>query len=131
MAEDLRNAALLAALSNVIADLAELVQREMRLARAEISAKLSLKIRAGAWAAAAGAFGFLAVLLALQGLVLGLSAGTGLPLHWSCVIVAGGLLLVAALAFAQAQANARGDMTPRRTMAHLRQDIATAKEQLS
>ena len=35
------------AFSRVIADLADLMQKEMRLARAELSEKLSITIRAG------------------------------------------------------------------------------------
>jgi len=47
MADHLKNSALPRALSDVVSDLADLFQKEIRLARAELSEKLSLKIRAG------------------------------------------------------------------------------------
>ena len=37
------------AISNVISDLADLLQKEVRLARAELSEKLSITFRAGIW----------------------------------------------------------------------------------
>ena len=47
--ERLRASALPRALSDIVVDVADLVQKEMRLARAEIGDKLSNKLRAGAW----------------------------------------------------------------------------------
>ena len=48
MAHDrLKNATLPQALSEVVADLADLFQKELRLAKAEISAKISTKLSAG------------------------------------------------------------------------------------
>ena len=40
------------AFSKVITDLADLMQKEMRLAQAELSEKLSISIRAGVWMSA-------------------------------------------------------------------------------
>ena len=37
------------AFSKVVTDLADLMQKEMQLARAELSEKLSISIRAGVW----------------------------------------------------------------------------------
>ena len=43
------------AFSRVITDLADLMQKEMRLARAELAEKLSISIRAGVWMCVAAA----------------------------------------------------------------------------
>ena len=41
MAESLKNTALVGAFSDVVSDFADLLQKEMRLAKAELSAKFS------------------------------------------------------------------------------------------
>ena len=63
---DLKNQALPRALSDVVADLADLFQKELRLAKAELSEKLSIKAWAGVWMAAAAFFALLAVILIVQ-----------------------------------------------------------------
>ena len=54
-------------MSDVVADFADLVQKEMKLARAEIAEKLSNKLRAGVWLSAAAALAFLTVALLAPG----------------------------------------------------------------
>jgi Putative Actinobacterial Holin-X, holin superfamily III len=130
MAEHLRHSALPRALSDVIGDLADLFQKEVRLARAEISEKLSTKLRAGVWLSVAGALIFLAALLVVEGVVLGI-ATFGVPLHWACLIVGGVLALAGGAAYAKGRADAGEDLAPNRTIRNVKQDIATAKEQLT
>ena len=130
MAEHLKHSPLLGALSDVAGDLADLVQKEIRLARVELSEKLTLKFRAGIWIGVAAGVGFLAVLVVLQGVIFGI-ASFGIALHWSCLIVAAALALIAAIAYAIGHAGAKEDLTPSRTLHQVKQDIATAKEQLS
>lgn len=131
MAEHLKNSTLPRALSDVVADLADLIQKEIRLGRAELSAKLAHKLRAGVWLAVAAAFALLAGMLLVEALVFGVSSATGLALHWSCLVVAGALLLVAGVAYATGQTAAREDLAPNRTIHQIKQDIATAKEQFT
>ncbi len=126
----LKTAALPHALTDVLADVAELVQKEIRLARAEISEKLATKIQGGVWMAAAGVLGFVALLLVLEAIVFGI-ASLGLAPHWSCLIVAAGVGLIAALAFVKGRADVRADMVPERTARSVQRDISVAKEQLS
>src|SRR6476659_8038180 len=76
------------AFSKVITDLTDLMQKEIRLARAELSEKLSISIRAGVWMSVATALVIVAALLVTQASVLGLAAATGIALHWSSLIVA-------------------------------------------
>ena len=62
MAESLKNTALVGAFSDVVGDFADLLQKEMRLAKAELSAKLSAKLRAGVWMSVAALLGIFAAL---------------------------------------------------------------------
>ena len=117
-------------LANVVGDLADLLQKEIYLAKAELSEKLSAKLRAGVWNGAAAGLGVVAALLVIQGAVFGI-ATFGIPLHWSCLIVAAGLAVVAAAAYAKGSANAREELTPSRTIRQVKKDIATAKEQVT
>jgi hypothetical protein len=119
------------AFSTVISDLADLMQKEVRLARAELAEKLSVTIRAGVWISAAGVLAVLALLLVVQAAVLGLSAATGLALHWSSLIVAAVLAIVAAIAFAKGKADAPTQLAPGRAMTQIKQDIEVAKEQFT
>jgi Putative Actinobacterial Holin-X, holin superfamily III len=131
MAHDhLNNSTLARSLSDVIGDLSDLLQKEMRLARAEISAKLSSKLQASVWMAAAGLLWLLAGLLVVQGLVFGI-ASFGLALHWSCLIVAAVLGACGAMAYFTGRAKAQEGLMPERTIDQIRQDLSTTKEQLS
>ena len=128
--EQLKSSTLTRSLSDVIADLSELFQKEMRLARAEMYAKISTKLQAGVWMGAAGLLGLIALLVLIEALVFGI-ASFGLALHWSCLIVAAVLGAGAAAAFFRGRANAQEELTPTRTINQITQDIATTKEKLS
>ena len=54
------------AFSKVITDLADLMQKEMRLAQAELSEKLSISIRAGVWMSVAAVLAIVGVFLLVQ-----------------------------------------------------------------
>jgi hypothetical protein len=114
----------------VVADLADLFQKELRLAKAELSEKLSIKAWAGVWMAAAAFFALFAVIMVVQAAVFAV-ATFGFAMHWSCLIVATVLAAVGAAAFAKGRADAAEDLTPNRTIHQVKQDIAIAKEQLS
>jgi Putative Actinobacterial Holin-X, holin superfamily III len=119
------------AFSKVVTDLADLMQKEMRLARAELSEKLSISIRAGVWMLVAGVLAILAVLLVVQASVLGLAAATGIALHWSSLIVAAVLGVAAGVAFAKGKADVPDQLTPDRALNQVKRDIAVAKEQFT
>ena len=68
--ERLRASALPRALSDIVVDVADLVQKEMRLARVEIGDKLSNKLRAGAWMLIAAAMALIALFMLVEGLAL-------------------------------------------------------------
>ena len=126
----IKNTALPHALSDVVGDLAELVQKELRLARAEVSQKISAKLQAGAWMGTAVGLGLITTIVAVQALVFGI-ASYGIALHWSCLIVAGVFACLTALAFLKGRAKAEEEFTPARTLHNIKRDITTAKEQLT
>ena len=128
--ERLRNATLPHVLSEVVADVADLFQRELRLAKAEISEKIATKLNAGIWTSAAGVLALMAVFIVLQALIFAI-ASAGIAMHWSCLIVAAGLTAMAAAAFFKGRAGAQEDLTPDRTIHQIERDISTLKEQLS
>ena len=119
------------AFSKVVTDLADLMQKEMQLARAELSEKLSISIRAGVWMSAAAVLAVASGFLIVQASVLGLSAATGIALHWSCLIVAAALATTAGAAFAKGKADVPDQFTPDRAINQVKQDIAVAKEQFT
>jgi type IV secretory pathway VirB2 component (pilin) len=126
----MRNSGLVQAVTDLFADLADLLQKELQLAKAEISEKIVSRLRASVWMAVAGVLAIVAVLLLIEAAVFGI-ASFGIALHWSCLIVAGILLLIAAAAFFQGRAAAEGELMPARTAKQISQDIKTAKEQLT
>jgi hypothetical protein len=119
------------AFSRLITDLADLMQKEMRLARAELSEKLSITIRAGVWMSVAAVLAILAALLVVQACVLGLSAATGIALHWSSLIVAAVLAAAGGAAFAKGKADVPEQLAPDRAINQVKQDIVVAKEQFT
>lgn len=128
--EGLRNSTLARTFSELMGDVRDLLQKELRLASAELKTKLSARLQASVWIAAAGLVGFVAVLFLLEGLVFAL-ASYGLSLYWSCFIVAFAVAALAGILFFYGRSLADEDLTPRRTLSQIGQDIHTAKEQLS
>jgi O-antigen/teichoic acid export membrane protein len=126
--ESLRDSGLVRAATDLFADLSDLIQKEIRLARAEIVHKLTLGVRGGVWLAVAGVLGFLAVIFVLEGAVFAI-ASAGIALHWACFIVAAALLLIAAGAFISGRSQAEAEFAPR-TARQLGATLRTAKEQL-
>lgn len=124
--EQLRNSALPRALSEVVGDVADLLQKEIRLARAEISSKLSTKVRAGAWMIVAGVLGLIAFFLVIEAAVFAI-ATFGIAMHWSCLIVAAVLGVAAVAFYLVGRSDAEEELTPTRTIHQVRQDIATAR----
>ena len=127
--ESLWETRLIRAVTDLGADLADLVQKELRLARSEIVQKLTLGLQAGAWFAIAAALGFFAVVLILEALVFGIAAA-GVPLWGSCLLVAFVLSVLAAGAFYYARGQSSQDMTPVRSARQFTRAIGTVREQL-
>jgi hypothetical protein len=127
--ESLWETRLIRAVTDLGADLADLVQKELRLARSEIVQKLTLGLQAGAWFAIAAVLGFFAVVLILEALVFGIAAA-GIPLWGSCLLVAFLLCVLAAVAFYYARRQSSQDMTPVRSARQFTRAIGTVREQI-
>ena len=130
MNEKLKDSSLGGALSDVIGDLADLVQKEIRLAKTELTAKISQKVLGGIWLAVAGGIGLLALMVLIEAAIFAI-ASYGIALHWSCLIVAGALAILGGAAFAKGRADAQVELTPSHSLHQIRRDVAAAKEQLS
>jgi hypothetical protein len=131
MAHDrLLNSGLVQALTDLLADLADLLRKELQLAKTEITEKIVSRLRASVWMVVAGVLGMVAALLLLEAAVFAI-ASFGIALHWSCLLVAAVLAAGAAAAFYHARSLVEGDFLPTRTTKQVTQDIETAKEQLT
>jgi len=128
--ERLRNSGLTQALSDLFGDLGDLVQKEIQLAKAEITDKITSRLRASVWMVAAGFFGLIAALLVVEAAVFAL-ASLGLELHWACLLVAAVLAAAGAAAFYHGRSVAESELLPTRSVRQITQDIKTAKEQLT
>ena len=87
-ADRLRDSMLPNAFSNVLSDFADLFQKELQLAKAEFSSKLTTKLRGGVWMLAASALFLLAGAIFSEALVIWITT-FGIALHMACLIVAG------------------------------------------
>jgi hypothetical protein len=125
--ERLKNATLPQAFAEVLSDIGNLLQKEFRLAKAEIFAQVSTKLTGYAWFATAAILGLMAVFIALQAMIFAI-ASYGLAMHWACLIVAGLLGVIAAGAFLKGRADAGAHLAPDRAIHQVKRDIATAKE---
>ena len=117
-------------MTDLLADLADLVRKEMQLAKAEVTEKIASGLRASVWMVTAAVFGLIAALLMVEAAVFAI-ASFGLALHWSCLLVAAVLAAGAAAAFYHARSLVEEDFLPTRTAKQITQDIKTAKEQLT
>jgi uncharacterized membrane protein YqjE len=128
--ENLGDSTLMRSLSDLIGSLSDLVQKEIRLAKAELSDKIAAKVQSTVWMAAAGFFGLLVALLLVAAAVFAI-ASFGLALHWACLLVAAVLAAAGAAAFYHGRSLAEENLAPNRALAQIAQDIKTAKEQLT
>jgi hypothetical protein len=128
--ERLRASPLPRALSDVVVDVADLVQKEMRLARAEIGEKLSNKLRAGTWMLIAAAVALIAFLMLIEGLALWI-ATFGISLYASHWIIGAALALISVLAYFAGRADARESLAPERTIHQVNRDLRETKERLT
>jgi len=125
--ESLRNSILSRTLVDLIGNLSDLIGREIRLARAELTEKMQSAIRAGAWTAVAGLLGLTAVFFLLEAAVFALVTW-GLAVYWACLVVAGVLAACGGVAFAVGRSGAPQDVFPNRSIKQISADVRTVKE---
>jgi len=119
-------------LADLMSDLAELVQKEIQLARAELSEKLGQAGGGVAVIAAGGLVAFAGVLVLLDAAVLGLAEALGHAPPWlpSLLVGAATLALGAGLLLRGRSKLKPTNLTPRRMVESLRQDAEMIKEQV-
>jgi hypothetical protein len=126
--QPLRESVIVRAMTDLLADLSDLIQKEARLARAEVTAKLTSRLRGGVWMAVGGLLGLVAALFVLEGVVFAL-AHAGMPLHWACLLVAAVVAIAAAVAFHAGRSQGDGELAPR-TARQFDETLRTVREQL-
>jgi uncharacterized membrane protein YqjE len=130
MLDELRNSGLSRTLGDFVTDLADLVQKEIRLARAEVSEKIGARLHAVVWMGAASVLALVTMLFVLEGIVFALIAW-GLSPYLSCLLVAAVLAALTLILFFYGRSLLAEDLLPSRTARQLNQDVKTAKEQLT
>jgi uncharacterized membrane protein YqjE len=128
--ENLADSSLLRSLGDLVGSLSDLVQKEVRLAKAEVTEKIASKVQSSIWMMIAGFFGFLVTILLVEAAVFAL-ASFGLRIYWACLLVAAALAAAGAASFYHGRSLAEEDLAPRRALNQIAQDIKTAKEQLT
>jgi uncharacterized membrane protein YqjE len=128
MPTDVRHSALSHAVGDVLQDVSELVQKELQLARAELSSSLDAVVWKVAWIAIAAVFGLLALLALTEAVIFAL-VNQGMATHMACLAAGGALALIALIAYFAARS--RASVSASRTVQHLSTDIRTAKEHLT
>ena len=126
----IRNAArpLTSIFTEVISEVAYLLQTEIRLARAELGERLGSLANGGAMVGAAAVLLLAGLFVLLLGAVRSLEIA-GLPDKWGYLLV-GGVVLVIGLGLVLAGANRlkASALVPQRTIDQLRADFFVAKE---
>ena len=125
-----KESALLQSFSDLIGDFADLFQKELQLAKAEIISNITRKLQAGLWIIAAAFFAVVAALLVVQAIVFALIEW-GLAPYWACLVTALGFACIVGLALLKGKADAARGLAPKRAINQIKQDIKSTKEQLS
>jgi hypothetical protein len=128
--ESLQDSPLITTLRDLATDVSDLLRKEIRLAKAEVTEAVADRVKAGVWIMAAGLLGIVAMLLVVQALVFGI-ASFGIDLHWASLIVAAVLGGLAAGAFFYGQSIADASPTPARTRRQINADITAMREHLT
>jgi hypothetical protein len=127
--EGLAKTRLATSLADVLADISDLLGKQIQLAKSEIMTNVGRGLTATIWIAAAAFLFLLAAILLVEAAALGI-ASAGIALHWSCLIVSGVLIVIAIGLAIYARAAAARAFVPARTLRQLNKDIDVAKEQL-
>ena len=128
--DGIRNSALVRTLADVLEDLPDLLQKEMRLAQAEFTEKIKNGVQASMWMMVAGLLGLVTFFILIQAAIFAI-ASLGLALHWASVIVAAVVGGCAAAAFLYGRSTMPNTLVPTRSVSQVNEDIRTVKEQLT
>jgi hypothetical protein len=128
--ETLKDSPFVDTVGSLFRDLSDLLRKEVRLARAELTAKLMSRLQAIVWIGVAGVLGFVAFLLLLAAIVFGI-ASLGVPLHWSLLIVAVVLAASAAVAFFYGRSALNESLIPDKALRQVQEDVSAVREQMT
>ena len=119
-------------LGDLMGDLAELVSKEIQLAKAELAEKASQAATGAASLAVGGLVAFAGLLVLLDAAVYGVAALLGDAPLWASALIVGVVVLgVGMVLLMRGRSNLRAEnLTPRRTVESLRQDAEMIKEQV-
>jgi hypothetical protein len=113
---------------DLFGDVGDLLRKQLRLAEGELKLGLANLTQAVVLFVATGIIALFAVLLLLIGFVH-LIASFGLALHWSYILVALALLIIAGIIFYMARAKATAEnLIPKRAFAQLGETARTLKQ---
>jgi len=127
--DGIRNSALVRALADLLDDLPDLLQKEIRLAQAETVAKIKDGVQASVWIVVAALLGLVAFFILIQAAIFGI-ASLGLALHWSCLIVAVAIGGCAAAAYLYGRSTMPNTLVPTRSVSQVNEDVRIMKEEL-
>jgi hypothetical protein len=128
MPTDLRHSALSHAVGDVLQDVSDLVQKELRFARAELTSNLNAVVWKAAGIIVAAVFALVALLALTEAAIFAL-ASEGMPIHFACLVAGGAAAVIAVIAYFASRSYA--SVHPSRTIQHMSADIRTAKEHLT
>ena len=127
MREALKETSFARLLSQIVEDAGTLFRQEMQLAKAEIASTVDDKLRALLYAAVAGVFGLVALLM-LSLTVVVVLMNNGIAAHWACLIVAAAACLIALIAFVNVRAVMARSSFGSRSVKQMKHNVAAAKE---
>src|SRR5271165_5531908 len=128
--DGIRNSALVHTLADVLDDLPDLFQKEIRLAQAEFTEKIKDGVQASAWMIVAGLLGLVTFFILLQAAIFAI-ASLGLALHWACLIVAAVIGGCAAATFLYGRFTMPNTFVPTRSISQVSEDVRIVKEQVT
>jgi Putative Actinobacterial Holin-X, holin superfamily III len=128
--DGIHNSDLVRTLADVLNDLPDLFQKEIRLAQAEFTEKVKDGVQVSVWMMVAGVLGLVTFLILIQAAIFAI-ASLGLALHWSCLIVAAVIGGCAAAAFFCGRSAMPNTLVPTRSVGQVNEDLRTVKEQLT
>jgi Putative Actinobacterial Holin-X, holin superfamily III len=128
--DGIRNAALIRTVADLLEELPDLMQKEVRLAQAEFTEKIKDAVQASAWMTVAGMLGLVTFVVLSEAAIFAI-ASRGLALHWSCLIIAAVIGAGAAATFLYGRSTMPSTLVPTRSVSQVSEDIRTVKEQLT
>jgi len=116
-------------LSDALADTADLLSKQIQLAKSEVMANIGRGVRASAWTIAAAFLFLLTAILLIEAAVFGITSA-GIAVHWACLIVAAVLAVIGLALIFYSRQLVRNALIPERSVRQVNKDISVAKEQL-